>query len=131
MFISTGGGWLVLIITAMTQLPASSFIPSFVRLIIICLLLSSLLGCPGLVGLSQLDPGDPALQILQHAHNTTARKLSIDSSHQFNVGTFRKFITEPGHNNHHQVHRHRRGLPVRHHHHEEDERVQRPAGYQH
>ena len=38
MFVITGGGWLVLIITAMTQLPASSFIPSFVRLIIICLL---------------------------------------------------------------------------------------------
>ena len=42
------------------------------------------LGCPGLGGLSQLDPGSSALQILQHAHHPTARKLSIDSSHQCN-----------------------------------------------
>ena len=145
MFVITGGGWLVLIITAMTQLPASSFIPSFVRLIIICLLplrpvhseirdpkgswccwrqlsyfslflygirvastgvyfvpkplcrrklasalcrkprilsrtssepLCSLLGCSGLGGFSELDPGGSALQILQDAHNSTARKLS-------------------------------------------------------
>ena len=38
--------------------------------------LCSLLGCSGLGGFSELDPGGSALQILQDAHNSTARKLS-------------------------------------------------------
>ena len=136
MFIMTGGCWLVLLSELISSdhycddTTSGLFIHS-----LICqsdyppsLLASPLLGCPGLGALPELDPGGGALQILQPPHHSPARKLSIDFSHQYNMPTFREFTTQPGDNDHHQVYRQHRGLPLRHHHHEEEERFQRPLG---